>query len=334
MEIRMRYRLITNNLLRSESFQPILDKFMHFRRPEVFVVFLSLLSMTAVCQSLKPGLTGMAPSKWLTFRTTHAPGKVYRFAGAGTKTYTNEEMYVRAWVPLLHKDKVTILLGPSYRTEQLELKSVGENPVSSMQGWNLRTFALDLNSIIKLDTASWLVVTSHINKSGNFADLSSSQIPLNYTFSASFLKRKSANKEIGAGLIVNKSYKLTVLPVFVFNYNFSENEGVEIMLPKKVAWRHNLSSSDILYLKAESVTRTYYINKLVDASPEVCRRVDIDMGISYNRKLGHYAGFEVFGGYRKNISSKLIAGAMPIKASGLAATVEFYIQPPRFNRKK
>jgi bifunctional DNA-binding transcriptional regulator/antitoxin component of YhaV-PrlF toxin-antitoxin module len=330
----MRYRLITNNLLRLENFQPILYKFMQFRRPDAFVVFLSLLSMTAVCQSLKPGLTGMAPSKWLTLRTTHAPGKVYRFPGAGAKTYTNEEIYVRAWVPLLHKDKVTILLGPNYRTEQLELKSLGENPVSSMQGWNLRTFGLDLNSIVKLDTTSWLILTSHINKSGNFAVLSSSQIPFNYTFSASFLKKKSANKEIGAGLIVNKSYKLTVLPVFIFNYNFSENEGVEIMLPKKVAWRHNLSPSDILYFKAESVTRTYYINKLADALPEVCRRVDIDMGISYNRKLGHYAGFELFGGYRKNISSKLIEGAMPVKTSGLAATIELYIQPPRLNRKK
>ncbi|WAC13796.1 DUF6268 family outer membrane beta-barrel protein [Dyadobacter pollutisoli] len=334
MEIRMRYRLITNNLLRLKNYQPILYKFMQFRRPEAFVVFLSLLSMTAVCQSLKPGLTGMAPSKWLTLRTTHAPGKVYRFPGAGTKTYTNEEMFVRAWVPLLHKDKVTILLGPNYRTEQLELKSVGENPVSSMQGWNLRTFGLDLNSIVRLDTTSFLILTSHINKSGNFAVLSSSQIPLNYTVSASFLKKKSANKEIGAGLIVNKSFKLTVLPVLIFNYNFSENEGVEIMLPKKVAWRHNLSASDILYVKAESVTRTYYINKLADASPEVCRRVDIDMGISYNRKLGHYAGFEMFGGYRKNISSKLIEGAMPVRTSGLAATIELYVQPPRFNRKK
>ena len=189
-----------------------------------------------VCCAQKPGLPGMAPSKWITFRTTHAPGKVYRFANGGNKTFTNEEVYVRAWIPLLHKKNFAVVLGPNYRAEQLEFKSSGENPAKKFEGWNLRTFALDLNSFVRLDSTSWLVLTSHINKTGNFAMLSAKEIPLNYTVSASYLKRTSPNKEIGAGVIFNKSYKLTFLPVFLFNYNLSEKEGIEIMLPKKMAW--------------------------------------------------------------------------------------------------
>jgi hypothetical protein len=306
---------------------------MQFRRTEAFVVLLSLLGMTMVCRAQKPGLPGMAPSKWLTFRTTHAPGKVYRFPNGATKTFTNEEIYARAWLPLVHKKNIAVILGPNYRAEQLEFKSRGENPVSNLEGWNLKTFGLDLNSFIRLDTTSWIVLTSHINKSGNFALLSAKQVPLNYTFSASYLKRKSPNKEIGAGVIFNKSYKLTFLPVFIFNYNFSEKEGVEIMLPKKVAWRHNLSPTDILYFKAESVTRTYYLSQSSAGTPDVCRRIDVDMGISYNRKLGNFAGVEIFGGYRQNISNKMVHDAVPVRTSGLAATVEFYVQPPRFKGK-
>ena len=307
---------------------------MYFNKQEALIFLLSFLGVTCCGQSLKPGLSGMGPSKWLTFRHTHAPGKVYSFAGLGNKSFTDEEMYVRAWIPAIHKEKFTVIVGPNYRTEQLEFKSLGENPVASLEGWNLRTFGLDVNSFVKVDSASWLIVTSHINKSGNFAQLSASQIPFNYTVSASFLKKKSANKEIGAGLMMNKSFRLTFLPVLIFNYNYSDRGGIEMMLPKKIAWRNNLSPSDILYVKAESVTRTYYIDNPLNNNPAVCRKVDVDMGLAYNRKLGKYAGVELFGGYRKNLSNKMIEGAIPIRTSGFAATFELYVQPPSFRTRK
>ncbi len=307
---------------------------MQFSNRDTIIVFLTLLSVTAVSQSLKPGLAGMAPSKWLTMRHSHAPGKVYSFPGAGRKTFTQDEYYLRAWIPVVHKEKLTVILGPNYRTEQLEFKSSGENPVDNMSNWDLRTYGLDVNALVKTDSLSWLIFTSHINKSGNFSELSASEIPINYTVSATFLRKKSPNKEIGAGVMMNKSFRVTVLPVFIFNYNYSERGGIEMMLPKKIAWRNNLSPWDILYVKAESVTRTYYIHEINSDNPAVCRRVDIDMGLSYNRRLGKYAGVEVFGGYRKNISNRLIAGATPLKTSGLSASVELYVQPPKFKKKK
>ncbi|WP_229252774.1 DUF6268 family outer membrane beta-barrel protein [Dyadobacter helix] len=276
----------------------------------------------------------MAPSKWLTIRHTHAPGKVYRFPGAGTKTFTQEEYFFRAWLPVIHKEKVSVILGPHYRTEQWEMKSSGENPISHMSDWKLRSFGLDLRSLVKLDSSSWLVLTSHISKSGNFGELTARQIPFNYTFSSAFLKRLSPDKEIGAGVMVNRSFKLTVLPVLLFNYNFSENAGLEMILPQRISFRRNLSPSDIIYLKGEAVTRTYYLRQVSATDPGVCRRVDVDLGLSYNRRLGNYAGFEVFGGYRTNLTNKLVEGASPVKTSGLTATVELYVQPPKFKRKK
>ncbi|GLU54388.1 hypothetical protein Dfri01_38490 [Dyadobacter frigoris] len=298
------------------------------------LVFLCTIGTNVFSQTLQPGLAGMAPSKWLTIRNTHAPGKVYDFPGAGAKKFTHEEYFFRAWIPVVHSKRVTVLMGPNYRTEQFELKTPGENPISKMAGWNLRSYAMDINSFIKLDSTSWLVTTTNINKSGNLAELSLKQIPVNYTVSATFLRKKSVNKEIGFGAMINKSYKLTVLPVFVFNYNYADNAGIEMMLPKRIAWRRNLSPNDILYLKAESVTRTYYINSLSGDFPGVYRRVDVDMGISYNKKLGNFGGIDISAGYRKNLSSKLIDGAVPIKTSGLALTVDFYVQPPVFHRKR
>jgi len=306
---------------------------MLFRYWKTITVFCCLLNADSFCQTLKPGLSGMAPSKWLTFRSTHSPGKVYSFPAAGSRRYTHEEYFARVWLPVVHSKRITVLMGPSYRTEQFELKTAGENPISKMSDWNLRSYAVDINSVIKLDSTSWLIATSHFNKSGNAAELSLKQIPVNYTLSASFLRKKSLNKEMGFGIMLNQSYKLTILPVLIFNYNYAENAGIEIMLPKKIAWRRNLSVNDIIYLKAESVTRTYYINPLRSDVPDVYRRVDVDMGVTYNRKLGNFVGLEVSAGYRKNLSTRLIQGAVPIRTSGFAMTFDLYIQPPKFKGK-
>lgn len=300
-----------------------------------FLLFVFLYNWAAVCKAQKPGLPGTAPSKWITFRNTHAPGKVYRFNGSDTKTYGHEEFYFRAWIPVLNKKNFGVVIGPHYRTEELELKTKGENPISHMSNWDLRSYGIDLRSFIKLDTTSWLIFTSNTSKSGNFSTLSAGSIPLNYTLSAAYLRKKSANKEIGAGVMVNRSFKLTVLPVFLFNYNYSDNAGIELLLPQRIAWRNNLSPSDILYLKSEAVTRTYYTQLATEGrQPEVCRRIDVDMGVAYNRKLGNYAGVELFCGYRHNISHRLVDGVVPVRTSGLAATVELYVQTPRFNRKR
>lgn len=300
-----------------------------------FLLFVFLYNWATVCKAQKPGLPGMAPSKWITFRNTHSPGKVYRFNGTDNKTYGHEEYYFRAWIPVLNKKNVGIVIGPHYRTEELELKTKGENPISHMSNWDLRSYGIDLRSFVKLDSTSWLIFTSNTSKSGNFSTLSASSIPLNYTLSAAYLRKKSPDKEIGVGLMVNKSFKLTVLPVFLFNYNYSDNAGIELLLPQRIAWRNNLSASDILYVKSEAVTRTYY-TQLGSAGklPEVCRRIDVDMGVAYNRKLGRYAGFEFFCGYRKNLSHRLIEGVVPVRTSGLAATVELYVQTPKFSRKR
>lgn len=303
-------------------------------RSALTLVFSFCFTSTVFCQSDKPGLIGMSPSKWLTFRNTHSPGKVYGFPGAGSKTYTHEEYFVRAWIPAVHSKRIIVLLGPNYRTEQFELKTPGENPISKMGGWNLRSYGLDINSFVKLDSTSWLVTTSHFGKSGNIAELSLKQIPLNYTLSASFLKKRSINKEIGFGVMLNQSYKLTILPVLIFNYNYADNAGIEMMLPKRIAWRRNLSAKDILYLKAESVTRTYFINPSGNDVPGVYRRVDVDMGLTYNRKINNLIGVEISAGYRKNLTTKLIDGAVPIKTSGPALTLDLYIQPPKFKGRK
>ncbi len=278
---------------------------------------------------MKPGLAGMAPSKWIRFEGTMAPGRLYCSTGGAVKEYQQQDFYFKVYLPVFHKSKFTLLLGPSYRAEQFHLddeESSLENPLQRMSDWSLSSLGLDIRAINKLDSTSWLMTNLNINQSGNLRD-ENAVAPLNYTLSAIYLKKKSLNKEIGFGLMANRSFGRVVgFPVVVFNYNFSSKFGLELMLPRRAALRYNLTSTDIFLLKADAMSRSYYIT---DTDKEYAfRRTELDLGLEYNKQLGKLFGVELFGGYRQNISTRLPNEISAVKTSGLVFSFGLYLKSP------
>jgi hypothetical protein len=288
----------------------------------------ALLSCASVahCQRVKPGLPGMAPSKWITIQNTQAPGRIYRSFNTPAKRYKQEDIFVKAWIPVIYKDNFALMLGPQYRTEQLEFRDTGENPLESLNNWNLRSFGLDIRSLVKVDSAAFLMVNFNMNQSGSLSD-NDEHAPINFTISSVYLRKKSLNKEVGFGFMANRSFgRITAFPVIVFNYNFSQKSGIEISLPRKIAWRHNLSPTDILYAKAEVMSRAYWINGT--NADYAFRRTELDMGVTYNKQITKFFGAEVFGGYRTNINTRLPGECTGVKTSGLVFSFEVYFRSP------
>jgi len=269
----------------------------------------------------------MAPSKWITIKNTQAPGRIYQSFGSNSKRYKQEDIFFKAWIPVVYKDKFALMLGPQYRTEQLEFRDSGENPLHSLNNWNLRSFGLDVRSYMRVDSAAFLSMNVNLNQSGNLNDRPNENVPINFTFSSVFLKKQSPSKEIGFGFMANKSFdRITILPVFIFNYNFSQKSGIEISLPHKISWRHNLTSTDIVYFKTEAMTRSYWINGTLDEY--AFRRTELDMGVAYNKQITKFFGAEVFGGYRSNINTRLPGEVTGIRTSGLVFSFEVYFRSP------
>lgn len=295
----------------------------------VLAICLFCLEQPGVCQQLSPGLSGMVPSKWIRLENTYAPGRLYAANGSVAKEYGQQDFYFKIYLPLVHKQNFKLLLGPSYRVEQLKLdeeEDNSENPLNRMSNWNLRSLGVDLRSINSLDSTSWLMMNLNINQSGNLRR-DDKPVPLNYTLSAVYLKKKSLSKEIGFGFMANRSHgKIVAFPVVVLNYNFSSKLGLEIMVPRRAALRYNLSPNDIVILKADVMSRSYYItdiNKEYDF-----RRTELDLGLEYNRQLGKLLGIELFSGYRQNINTRLPNEISAVKTSGLIFSFGLYLKPP------
>lgn len=306
------------------------------------ILFVAILQIficgkNVVAQDLKPGLPGMAPVKWITIKNTQAPGRVYQSLSSNARTYTQEDTYIKAWIPVVIKSRFALAIAPHYRSEQMELKRATSEVADPLSSWRLRAIGVDMKSFVRLDSSSWLINTANVSQSGNINDGRASRIPLTYTFSSTYLRRKSPNTEIGFGLMVSKANSLMILPVFVYNHNFSSKQGLEISLPHKIAWRYNLTATDILFLKGEANTRTYFINNPTGDNFDLFRRIDVDMGVAYNKQFTRFMGAELFAGYRQNLSSQVPENVIAVKNSGWVASFEIYIRSPQglhFNKRR
>lgn len=282
----------------------------------------------AFCQLVKPGVPGMAPSKWITIKNSQAPGRNYRFDGTDVKTYTQEDIFFKMWLPVIHKSRFGILIGPQYRTEQLEFEDKGENPIHQLSNWNLRSMGVDIKSYAVLDSSSLLLTGFQINQSSSINHNPYKNVPLNFTLSTAYLHKLSPTREIGAGVLMSRGFnRFSVLPVFIYNNTYSPKRGIEISLPYKIAWRHNLTPNDIVYLKAEGSTRSYYCNGIEDHTGAF-RRTDLDVGIWYNRRISKLFGVEVYGGYKRNLTNNMPSHVTTVNASGMAFSVEFSMKAP------
>ena len=264
----------------------------------------------------------------------HAPGRIYQTPQGSSSRYTLEENYFKAYIPVAIKKHFAIAAAPYYRSEHFEVKSLYPSAGEQLSTWNLRSVGVDFKALICLDSAGWIINTANISKSANVAGSSLSDVPLTYTLSSIFMKRRSATTEMGLGLMVNRSNNFLVLPVVVYNHNFRNKMGVEIMLPHKLAWRYNPTENDILYAKAEANTRSYFLPQLTSDGHDVFRRIDVDMGIAYNRSFTSFMGAELFAGYRRNLSTRIPGSVIAVQSSGCFVTVDLYLKVPASLRKK
>lgn len=270
----------------------------------------------------------MAPMKFITIKNTHAPGRVYQGINGAGKTYTVEDTYFKLWIPAVVTSRFALAIAPHYRTELFELKDDESGHIEGPSVWQLRSAGIDIKSMIRLNDSSWLINTGNFTKSGDVAGSKLLNAPLSFTVSSVYLKRYSSNTEFGFGLMANKAHNFLVLPVIVYNHNFSSSSGIEISFPHKLAWRYNLSKSDILYAKAEASTRSYYISSQHSQNSELFRRIDVDLGMAYNKQLTSFMGVELFAGYRQNISSALPIDVKAVTNSGWVGSLEIYFTPP------
>jgi hypothetical protein len=292
------------------------------------LILLMLFAKHGHCQTDR--IPGQIPQKWITIKHSVSPNRVLQYNG---QSYSAdfEDIYAKIWLPVVMHEKFKIAAGASYRTEQIEIEDLTNSEVNAISHWNLRAAGLDIRTISQLSEKHSLVVGANFSYSAAIRSVPLGSAPLNYTLSAVFMNRRSANKEVGFGLLHSGNMgSLPFLPIIVWNETFNKRNGIEMSLPYKLAWRHNLSERSILHFKAEAVRRSYFVDQ---TSHEQCRRLDVDLGISFTRLFNKWLGVEVFSGFRQNLSSEIPNNISLKTSSGIAVSTEIFILPDAIIKK-
>lgn len=298
---------------------------------------LVVVTMTATrsltfAQGMSAGLNGMVPAKWITVKNTYTTVNRFRSDAYQTTGFSNRDTYIKIWLPLMHTGKFTLLAAPYYRTEDLETKNDESDPLGRSTNCNLRSTGVDFRSIIRLSENERLSFGFNFNLNSSVDQFEQGHFPRNHTFSGMYVKQKSSTEQIGFGAMVNNGFeRVTVLPVFIYNRNYSSRSGLELTLPYKLAYRYNYSARNIFHIKAEGSGRNYLINYERDF---FFSRTDLDLGLCYTRLISKTIGLELFAGYRQNVSTELPATIEAVKTSGGVFSVELFALPPNLKKGK
>jgi len=316
-----------------------------------------MLAQTGNCQENKAcpiGLPGMTPTKAIEFSYDITPGFNLKSLGTGQAigngtgvVNKNRQISLKFGVPIILKPSFNVFLRFKYSSEKYSFYNTNYELHQSLDDKNLKSTGASLIAIKKF-RKSFIVFKGGVEFNGDFSGLlSTQQQNIAYGVSAIYGRRVNKDLEYGIGVVYGKDVrKSAILPVFLYNQNFSEKWGIEALLPSHVRVRHNLTDRTIIKLgmKAKSDSYFFHAENVVGPSNSILRmrRMEMRFGVTIEQQVAGMLWIGLDAGYRTPIGfnfygsenwNQSIVTSTP--SGGAYAQVSIFITPPsRFYKSK
>lgn len=295
----------------------------------------------------KPGVQNKSRSKGLEIS--------YSWLGNGTfkdeegkftaplSQYKNwQQLEINLKVPVVNKDNFKLLLGYKYRSESFDVNRLGGDFTETFQNLDsrdLKNSSLSAYVTKPLNETKYLAFRLRYTASGNYSGIMDfgSNYAI-YKMMALFGVKPDEDFEWGIGIGINSSFRqTTVLPLFMYNRNFSERWGIETALPGFVFGRYNLSKKSLLLFGVEYNSESYRMGVNLTSSPA------LDYALNHSEVLGllrieqqiaPWVWGNVKAGYQWNFSADFESKSVnttPFQvepSDGLFLQVGVFISPP------
>lgn len=302
----------------------------------------------------KPGVENASPGKGLSIQYIRHPN--YELT-SGFKLEDNrrrsdverkERLDAKLKIPLLNKDEWKALIGLYHSFEKYTFDYIAPpnnyyfNAIDDQMLKRTRATAFLFKA---LDSRNYLALRLGASFNGNYEGLV--QFDNRYAVYRAALVwgfKKTNDKELGIGLLMNKSFRRTaVYPFLIYNRTFNEKWGIESVLPVKISLRRNLNEESLLLASAEYWSSAYSMDIVPN---EASRVVDFHFKSSamhfyvdwQNRLLSNWTWTSLKLGYAWNFDSRFINtetdqnfNAFP--SHSIFVSVGFFLSPPKNFRK-
>ncbi len=173
-------------------------------------------------------------------------------------------------LPVLAKDKLAILIGYKYLKANYNFSETGNLHSSFFQTLNSKSLnnnTFNLNILKPLDNKQFLGFSLKYGLGGNYSQWISfkSQYAI-YSLHAIYSRKPNEDFQWGAGIFLSKDFaRSQIIPLFIYNRNFTPKLGVEFVFPLKLFLRYNLNPNNLILFGSEYKTLAYHIAPDQDA---------------------------------------------------------------------
>lgn len=263
----------------------------------------------------KPGVKNKSKSKGIELSYKYVGSSIFEHGDEGntSPSIANSIQYfkIKLNVPLLLKPGFNIIAGYGFEPEVYRFGKINDdyqNTISSIHNDRLKNNSFSLTMTKSWNHKLYSIFRFKTSFSGNYDGwIKFDQQYVSYNAIGMLGIKRNDFTEIAAGLSYSKSFgKHSVFPFLVFNKTFSDQWGLETVLPGKIMGRHNFKDKSIMLFGAEYSSSKYSINtsasSISDYTIYNLNHSAIKASISYDRQLVPWVWTTMQVGYQKNFN--------------------------------
>lgn len=288
----------------------------------------------------------MRPKKAIEFQIFDTPGfhriSYFNSAEGSTNNFsTKPEQRIRAKIklPLWNAPSFKVAAGFYYNNEEFTLYN--HYSVPNVTELELKKVKANITFLKLLDAKNYLVLRGEIDASGDFEGITRDPAYRNSAFSVFWGHKKNQKTEFGLGLIYRNGFIRTrILPLLIYNHNFSDKWGIELALPQGINLRHNCSKRSNFSIQSSIRTNRYLIkdnNEVINnKSSLLFNRAELRTGIAFQKKIVSLIWTEVSAGIKQDINlfsdNPAFSSLSSNQSSSTYFAISFFVTPPSRNR--
>ncbi|MEM7108657.1 MAG: DUF6268 family outer membrane beta-barrel protein [Bacteroidota bacterium] len=265
-----------------------------------------------------PGVIGLPRSKGIVIKREVV--RDYAIRSSSAEEYGNAEADVirnrrysfKLRFPIVVKDNISIAGGIKYFVEEFNFENPQPTDYSfyqNLEDKSLKSLRADLFVMKPTRTNKYFLLRVSAGLNGDYT-VSNAPTTDFLRFSIAPLIGWKRNDYVSYAFGVGYSYSFgrrRVFPVLVYNKTFSNQWGMESVLPAEAKLRYNtLNQKNYMYLKAELDGANYGL-RLEDQNDQITflEKSEVRFLISWEREIHDWLWFSIESGFRTNIDFDL-----------------------------
>jgi len=299
----------------------IFSVFLHSQtRPTFFPDQIETPNTLEVPNFCKPGIKNKSRSRGLEISYNYLSGSTFREETdaadpnnkASTEALTSTLLKLK--IPIFNRPGFKLLIGYSRERENYKFENLGTRHRIFYETLDQYVFKSSAYSLIlskSLNEKHYIGFNARLLYNGNYTGWTSlDKVYQHFSLIGVYGIKLNEDFEWGVGLSYSKNLEnqQRLVPFLICNKNFSDQWGIEAVLPVSVQLRHNINDNNLLLLGVNYANQSYGMNNIGNNIGDfyVISHAEVRASLSWEKRLIPWIWLNVKAGYQYNFDTEML----------------------------